>query len=681
MICSKCGKENPEGSVFCSYCGQSMQVQQPVAPVQPVPVQQTKEGFSTGQKAIIIVLLLGVIGALSLLLFMNGKDEDKLDEKKDDGTRTIMIYMVGSNLEYDSGIATADIEAIDTSKIDFEKTNILLYAGGTKEWKNEYISNEENGLFILTKDGYKKLEKYEKSNMGDPKLLSGFINYGQENYPASHYNLIIYDHGGALDGAVYDDFSGDNLTLDDFNTALKDTKFGTDYKFDAVLFRTCLNGTFEVANLFSPYSDYIVFSEEVSYGGSTTDVLSFINNLKGTDDGEEFGKKFVEQYKKQMNVLDPFGTAGVTYSVVDLSKIDAVSEELDDFISGVSITEHYDDISRVRSAMYQFGQSVGSSAYDTIDLYSFVDRIGSYSTKSPDKLKNAIKDAVVYSYSNIPSSNGLSVYFPYNGKAARIKYMKVYNNISAPKSYKDFITAFYNTQSNASAFAFDLTKNETKVESGNEVSLQLSEEEFKNYSRSTYAVFKKDPAHPKYYALVYSSNDATLSDDGVLTTNIKNNLIVGVGEESDLSIPIFKRVFDGVEEVYTYGFAINPNTDIFDNKYQLSVIYNLGFKNGIPFIASAKVDSSADERVVGSMLDFKIYTRAQIFAYEYKPIMEKGKFTGELEGAPEHYGLSDNVEDFQFKRVSMDDGEYYVVFFIYDINNNSYNTNFIKVGA
>ena len=682
MICSKCGKENPEGSVFCSYCGQSVQAQPVTQPVQYAqPVQQSSGGFSTGQKVTIIVLLLGVIAALSLVLFTSGNKE-KLDKKKDDGTRTIMIYMVGSNLEYDSGIATADIEAIDTSKIDFDKTNILLYAGGTKEWKNEYISNEENGLFILTKDGYKKLEKYDKSNMGDPKLLSDFINYGQEKYPASHYNLVIYDHGGALDGAVYDDFSGDNLTLDDFNTALKDTKFGTDYKFDAVLFRTCLNGTFEVANLFSPYSDYIVFSEEVSYGGSTTDVLSFVNNLEGTDDGAEFGKKFVEQYKKQMSILDPFGTAGVTYSVVDLSKIDTVSEELDEFIKGVSITEHYDDISRVRSAMYQFGQAVGSSGYDTIDLYSFVDRIGSYSSKSPDKLKSAIKDAVVYSYSNIPSSNGLSVYFPYNGKAARIKYLKVYNNLTVPKGYKDFITTFYNTQSNASSFAFDLTKNETKVDSSKEVSLKLSEEEFKNYSRSAYAVFRKDKDHPKYYAMVYSSNDAKLSDDGVLTTNISDNLIVAVGEKENIHIPVFKRIYDGVEEIYTYGFAINPNTDIFDNKYQLSVIYDLGFKNDVPFIAAAKVDSSADERVVGSMLDFKIYTRAQIYRYEYKPVIEKGKFTGELEGAPEYYGISDNVEDFEFKKVTIDDGgEYYVVFYIYDINNNGYNTNFIKVGA
>ena len=114
----------------------------------------------------------------------------------------------------------------------------------------------------------------------------------------------------------------------------------------------------------------------------------------------------------------------------------------------------------------------------------------------------------------------------------------------------------------------------------------------------------------------------------------------------------------------------------------MSVIYDLGFKNDVPFIAAAKVDSSADERVVGSMLDFKIYTRAQIYRYEYKPVIEKGKFTGELEGAPEYYGISDNVEDFEFKKVTIDDGgEYYVVFYIYDINNNGYNTNFIKVGA
>ena len=72
-----------------------------------------------------------------------------------------------------------------------------------------------NGLKEQVKEGFEKIETYPQLNMGDPKTLSDFLTYSYKNYPASGYNLILYDHGGAIEGAIYDDFTGDNLSLDD----------------------------------------------------------------------------------------------------------------------------------------------------------------------------------------------------------------------------------------------------------------------------------------------------------------------------------------------------------------------------------------------------------------------------------------------------------------------------------
>ena len=41
MICPKCGKENPEGANFCSFCGASMKELQPVKDIEPTKIEPT----------------------------------------------------------------------------------------------------------------------------------------------------------------------------------------------------------------------------------------------------------------------------------------------------------------------------------------------------------------------------------------------------------------------------------------------------------------------------------------------------------------------------------------------------------------------------------------------------------------------------------------------------------------
>ena len=130
-----------------------------------------------------------------------------------------MIYMSPSNLEYDSGIASADLEAIDGSKVDLDNVNVLVYTGGTKRWKNSYVKNTENAIFKLTKDGFEKIETFDKLNLGDAETLYSFLDYGYKNFKTDEYDLILYNHGAATQGAIIDDFNSDMLTLDEFDKA------------------------------------------------------------------------------------------------------------------------------------------------------------------------------------------------------------------------------------------------------------------------------------------------------------------------------------------------------------------------------------------------------------------------------------------------------------------------------
>ena len=319
MFCSKCGRQLTYNDTFCPACGTPTGTNnQPVVNNQPIISNQvkpvSKKGFSKGQKITIIGLLSVIIIFLVVLVLMPSNNNSNLKK------RTIMMYIVGSNLEYDAKIVTGELNAFDANKINTDENNILIYTGGTKKWFN-FISNEENAIYLFDKNGFNKLESQSKLNMGSPDTLSSFMKYAYENYPAKDYYLVIYDHGGAVDGAVYDDFSGDNLKLSDLSSALKNSPFNSNNKLSAVMFRTCLNGSIEMANIMEPYAKYLVASEEVSWGKNPYSVLSFVNNLKSSDNGLDVGKKFVDEYTHQMKQIDKLNMLTYTYSIIDLSKL------------------------------------------------------------------------------------------------------------------------------------------------------------------------------------------------------------------------------------------------------------------------------------------------------------------------------------------------------------------------
>ena len=83
-----------------------------------------------------------LIGLLVGVIFVINKPSNSLD------TRTIMIYMAGCNLESEGGLASNDLEAILPEEIDLEKTNILVYTGGTKKWYNDF-KEDENAIYLL----------------------------------------------------------------------------------------------------------------------------------------------------------------------------------------------------------------------------------------------------------------------------------------------------------------------------------------------------------------------------------------------------------------------------------------------------------------------------------------------------------------------------------------------------
>ena len=114
-----------------------------------------------------IVIFVIIAVAVSLYLFKGGNTVDK--------TRTIMIYMSGSDLESKAGAATSDINAIIPNEVDLNSLNVLLYTGGSKTWHNDFVNNNENAIYELTVEGFKKKKSYSQLNMSVSETLENFL--------------------------------------------------------------------------------------------------------------------------------------------------------------------------------------------------------------------------------------------------------------------------------------------------------------------------------------------------------------------------------------------------------------------------------------------------------------------------------------------------------------------------
>ena len=281
-------------------------------------------------------------------------------------SRTILIYMVGADLESEMGLASKDLNGLDYSKIP-NNTNVILIAGGSPIWYNNYVNPNETSIYELQKTGFVKVQTKSISNMGSKDLLTSFINYGYENYKASRYSLIFWNHGGAIDGSEYDDLSGDHLSLLEMKEALSKTPFNSSNKLEFIGFRTCLNGTIEVANTFKDYANYLFASEEVTRGSTIGgSALDFLNNMTGSESTITLGKKFIEGYLQTIRDLCQ-QTAGIdycvntTYSILDLQKTDSALDSLNEFYGSIDLNKNFNEIYKIRANEEQFAENEGDS--------------------------------------------------------------------------------------------------------------------------------------------------------------------------------------------------------------------------------------------------------------------------------------------------------------------------------
>ena len=644
---------------------------------------QKKEGLSTAKKVIIISMMSFVVFLLLIVAIIIPSGA----RRKNVSSRTVMIFMAGTNLESNSSLATSDLGSIVPQNIDLNTTKVLLYTGGTKKWHN-FVSPNEDAIYELTREGFKKVKSLSKSNLGYDTALSTFLNYSYNNYKTDAYDLIFWDHGlGAL-GSISDENTDDFLDLTEMSVALKRSPFNEKNKLETIVFRTCLNATLEVASTFAPYADYMIASEEVTIGKNGYSVLNFLNET-GIDKGPiEYGESFIKAYQKQVEEIDVFGRTDSTYAIIDLSKIKELNSMIDSFFSKIDVKTRYNELARMRSTMHQYG--VGSSNvqdYDTVDLYELIDNLKSYDQREANKIEKFLKEKVViYNWSTNVHSNGLAIYFPYNGSSyAKGLHLALYNKINVSDNYRKFVNKFNNGQtSTAYTFDFNLSDNEVKKD-GKEFKLKLTSEQIENFSSANYLIFRKE--EDGRFMPLFTGLDAKLDKDGYITTSITDSLI-SVYDPADNS-----------DSIVTVWQIESSSKDY--KEYTIPVIINRKDKDGWPIVENANIHIKVDKKgkvhiaetyllekgkdgeiskTTGTLVDLKDYSSIDFSQLRYDILDEEGKFTTNWKSNGTLYFWEVTGNTYKIKTTSLDDnGEYYCVFAIKDVQNNVNYSNLISI--
>lgn len=258
-----------------------------------------------------------ILIALSVILTVfsgckNGNKTESTDAAIFDDDYTLLIYMCGSSLESKNGAASDDISELLSAEIP-HNVNVVLETGGSRSWKKHGISAEKLQRFKISDNKPELLEEIKLSSMGNSSTLREFIDWGTENFPAKKTALIIWDHGGGfLKGICKDEiFSGDWLTVDEFDAALKSCSIPR--SFDFIGFDACYMANYETALVVSKYTDYMIASEETEPTGGW-DYRSIANSLGSGDEINTILGSFSEAHSKEK----------FTLSAVDLTRLDKI---------------------------------------------------------------------------------------------------------------------------------------------------------------------------------------------------------------------------------------------------------------------------------------------------------------------------------------------------------------------
>ena len=685
-----------------------------VGAVNPVPVQPKPKNHTALIIVIIIMFLCGG-GFIGLTVFTNlnveetkVKDKDldsekevqdpaevELSENRVQSDRVIMVYLIGSDLESQGGAATKDIKEMIDSNFNQEDIELLVYAGGTKEWQNTAFEEKENAIYEITNADVVKRKIYEQKSMTDPNTLTEYLNYVYANYDSQKYSLIFWDHGGGPVfgyGSDENDEHGKAMNIIDLDKAINNSAILKNGKLEFIGFDACLMSSVEVANMLKEEANYFIASSETEPGDGWD--YDFLKEITKDTSSVQLGQHIVDYYynyfenKSAIAAMYGYGySPSFTLSLIDLTKIDNLNTQINNLFASLDADITVDTYSKIarevsRATFYGIGQD-GTSVLDLVDLYDFTSELENYQALATP-IQQAIKEAVIYHKTNIYDCNGISMYFPAATKKAYDKIESTYNygKMAVSENYKSFLKRYTGITSGDNMIKSDISTVVPEL-SGSGIQMTVPDDIIANYETVDYIVFRKIKEDGSFLP-VYKSKDVEVNGNTVSAT-VTNRRIAVTDDKDVADVIAVEYARDETSITYLIVAAIEKWDDedmagTYDGE-AIMIYLKVDNKTKQGTIVDIKPVNEEETNTSGKVTyNLNDWRTIKFVSYSYKMYDENGKKLAEWEPTEYIRGTEVSIADgFKFFATSFDDEEeYYYMFKFVDTQGNKYETDLVK---
>ncbi len=494
-------------------------------------------------------------------------------------TQTIMVYIVGSDLEANHGAATRDISEMLKARANPDKVKVLVMTGGANKWQTPLITNDGVSIFEIKGNKPQLVHSMPSQSMGDPQTLSEFLSYAVENFPSDSYGLVLWDHGGGpmVGFGIDQQHKGDTLSLIELRQGLENSPFGKNQKLEWIGFDACLMSSVEVADIAAKYAHYMIASQETLPGEGWS--YYFLGKLADTSlRGPEVAQLIIEQTMAYYNAVeekDPNRKFLLTLSCLDLSQLTGVETALDTLFAQMDIAlsqGNYPVIAQSRDAVKAFGRFSTADDFDLIDLVDLAEQFYMLYPDECEGLKNAVKSIVLINETNQDYSSGLSLYYPFNNKQNYRKAWKDdYPTFAFAPAYTAFMQHFGENLLSQSQVEWAGSKALQPMydKAEGRYYLQLTPEQAKTYVKGYYYIISRmEGSH--YFFLSMSSN-VKLDEQNRLTANFDGNgLMIRNSKQDVTTIPFVneREAFKDVDRyqsrviLYPYDYGMEKESPV-----------------------------------------------------------------------------------------------------------------------
>lgn len=363
---------------------------------------------------------------------------------------TVLVYMASDN-DLESS-ALADLREIAQVGSSARVTVVAQVDRMTSSqgWDSPTAGNWSGTKRFLIEPGMEPdaamaIACLDELNTGDPDTLSDFIAWGMDTYPATHYALILWSHGGSWMGLASDETSGgDSLSLPELGAALASAHIRSGgVTLDLIGFDACLMGQLDVFQTIAPYARVAVASAEIEpTQGWAWDVWLRALTANPDQDAASIAGIIVDSYVHSYQ-----GSDDVTLAAFDLAQVGQISADLDRLTSALLAGTSADGsrISLARTAAATYAPST-PDAYNAVDLGDLIQLLGSNGAShevvvAAEETGRAIQHARL-AYGAGQSHNngsGISIYFP----PTAAQYLHSYEHESPLTHWADFLKAYH----------------------------------------------------------------------------------------------------------------------------------------------------------------------------------------------------------------------------------------------